>query len=542
MALRLKLQLVVVADGEQVCVDDLGELNKSQERPEQWGLTLAEARVLLLEVQRQILGHQIAAFLASRTPCPTCGRRRGVKDHKTIVFRTLFGKLELASPRLRRCPCQHDGQASVSPLVELLPEHAAPELLYLESTWASLVSYGLTVKALRDFLPVDAALNASSVRRGTLRVARRVEAELGPEPVFPLGGCPGECASLPAAPEPITVGLDGGYLRHWERKQTPFVAIVGEAVPPDGPAKRFGFVQSHDPKPRRHLADVLNSQGLRHNQELVSLSDGEESLRQLQRYLHPHSQHLLDWFHLTMQLTGLGQSCKGLARLDAERAAEEHAQGEQEQGQVFHLPQDRDDAREPGDGRDDQGQRRAEQQLGHERGARITDESPAQASRADQRAEHADPDQGVHAARCLQTCNADRRRSRVVGLDGVGGRVVAPVPYPSSRGRSRHRRPCRTMNRLPPSAARSATRRRSAPAAGRFGQEQRLDRLPEIVADRVRAGQRRACAARPADRKNSLSAPFLKSGHSSCTRRGGGVAWRCRFGSLPLRSTRRLGG
>ena len=52
------------------------------------------------------------------------------------------------------------------------------------------------------------------------------------------------------------------------------------------------------------------------------LSDGEESLRQLQCYLRPHSQHPLDWFHLTMQLTGLGQSLKGVARLDAKRATE----------------------------------------------------------------------------------------------------------------------------------------------------------------------------------------------------------------------------
>ena len=207
-------------------------------------------------------------------------------------------------------------------MVELLPEHTAPELWYLESKWASLVSYGLTARVLSDFLPVDTRLNATSVRRQTLRVARRIEAELGPEPVFPLGGCSGECACLPVPPAPITVGLDGGYLRHWERKQTHFVAIVGESVPRDGPTKRFGFVQSHDPKPRRHLAEVLKGQGLQHNQELVFLSDGEESLRQLQCYLRPHSQHLLDWFHLTMQLTGLGQSLKGLARLDAKRAAE----------------------------------------------------------------------------------------------------------------------------------------------------------------------------------------------------------------------------
>jgi hypothetical protein len=323
MALHFKLQLVVATDDdEQVSVDELVVLSKDYARLEQLGLTLAEAKALLVQVQHQVLTRQIAASLASRTPCPSCGRRRGIKDHKTLVFRTLFGKLKLASPRLRRCPCQHSGQASLSPLVELLPEHTAPELLYLESKWASLVSYGLTAKALRDFLPVDTQLNATSVRRQTLRVARRCEAELGPEPRFPLVGCPAECASLPAPPAPIVVGIDGGYLRHWEHKQTHFVAIVGESIPRNGPIKRFGFVQSHDPKPWRHLADVLTRQGLRHNQELVFLSDGEESLRQLQCYLRPHSQHLLDWFHLTMQLTNLGQFLKGLARLDAERATE----------------------------------------------------------------------------------------------------------------------------------------------------------------------------------------------------------------------------
>src|SRR4051812_2628440 len=256
MTVRFKLQLVVMADDEEVC-EEIVMLDKQHERLEHLGLSLAEAKALLVELQRQVLTRQVAAFLAAHVPCPSCSRPRGIKDRKSIVFRTLFGKLELASPRLRRCPSGCGGTASVSPLVELLPEHTAPELLYLESKWASLVPYGLTVAALRDFLPVDARLNATSVRRDTLRVAGRLEAELGPEPIFPLAGCSAECAALRTPPPPITVGLDGGYLRSWERKRTHFVAIVGESVPRAGPTKRFGFVQSYDPKPRRYLAEVL---------------------------------------------------------------------------------------------------------------------------------------------------------------------------------------------------------------------------------------------------------------------------------------------
>src|ERR687883_204255 len=90
MALQFKLQLVVMTDDhEQVSVDELVVLNKDYQRLEQLGLTLAEAKALLLELQRQVLSRQIAAFLASRTRCASCGS----KDHKTILFRTLFGKL-----------------------------------------------------------------------------------------------------------------------------------------------------------------------------------------------------------------------------------------------------------------------------------------------------------------------------------------------------------------------------------------------------------------------------------------------------------------
>jgi hypothetical protein len=41
---------------------------------------------------------QATAFLATQTACPTCGRERSLKDHKTLGLRTLFGKLSLDNP------------------------------------------------------------------------------------------------------------------------------------------------------------------------------------------------------------------------------------------------------------------------------------------------------------------------------------------------------------------------------------------------------------------------------------------------------------
>ncbi len=52
------------------------------------------------------------------------------------------------------------------------------------------------------------------------------------------------------------------------------------------------------------------------NQQMTFLSDGEDTARNLQMYLNPQSEHLLDWFHITMRITVLGQYAKGVANVD----------------------------------------------------------------------------------------------------------------------------------------------------------------------------------------------------------------------------------
>ena len=82
--------------------------------------------------------------------------------------------------------------------------------------------------------------------------------------------------------------------------------------------KRFGFVQTYDDsKPKRRLQEVLHAQGLQMNQEITFLSDGDDKLRALQWEMSPKATHILDWFHLTMKLTVLGQFGKGLVQCDA---------------------------------------------------------------------------------------------------------------------------------------------------------------------------------------------------------------------------------
>jgi hypothetical protein len=81
--------------------------------------------------------------------------------------------------------------------------------------------------------------------------------------------------------------------------------------------KRFGFVQTLETKPKRRLYEVLHAQGLQMNQDITFLSDGNDTLRELQLEMSPKATYILDWLHVTMRLTVLDQYGKGLVHCDA---------------------------------------------------------------------------------------------------------------------------------------------------------------------------------------------------------------------------------
>jgi hypothetical protein len=317
--MRVKVQLVIGADdGGPDTIHDVAVLEKDCQRIEQLGLTLAEAKQLLTQLQQHVVAHQAAAFVTLRSQCDACGVPLQRKEETTRLLRTLFGTVLLASPRLYHCRCQAHKMTTFRPLTALLTESTTPELLFLETKWASLLSYGMTARVLRDFLPVDETLNATTVQNHTLAVAQRCEEELGEDERVVGDSCPGDGEPLSHPEGPFSVGLDGGYVRDWGQKQHHFEVIVGKSVPADQPAKCFGFVQGYDTKAKQRLGAVLQSQGVQDTQPLTFLSDGGETVRTLPMQLHPQSEHLLDWVHLTMRMTVLGQYIKGLLRLDRE--------------------------------------------------------------------------------------------------------------------------------------------------------------------------------------------------------------------------------
>lgn len=319
--MKITVQLVVCDDeGHEDTFTEVVVLEKACQRMEHLGLTLAEAKQTLTVLQQRLVEPQTAACVAVHSPCEHGGKSLGIKGSHTRTFRTRFGTVTLTSPRVYQCRCQHRKTTTCRPLNALLTDTVAPELLFMETQWASLVSYGLTAQALKDFLPVDATLNATTVQNHPLTVAQRCEDELGEEPWAFVEGCPADWAALPIPDGPITVGIDGGYVRNWEEKQQPFEVIVGKSIlafrradEEDIPSsKGFGCVQTLDTKPKRRLFEVLQSQGHHMHQQITFRSDGGDTVRELQLYLNPQAEHLLEWLHLAMRLTVLQQTAKGL--------------------------------------------------------------------------------------------------------------------------------------------------------------------------------------------------------------------------------------
>ena len=209
--MQMKVQLVFENEaGGPPVVQEIAQLQRDELSPANLGLTLAESKALLQNLQSSMVQQQVAVYQQQQIQCPHCQQLRHAKDHRSIVYKTLFGKLNLQSTRLFHCDCQPHDAKSFSPLSDLLPERTAPELLYLESKFAVLMSYGLSVQLLAEVLPIDEHLNAETIRNHAQQMANRLESELGDEQYMFVEGCELDWAKLPRPDMPLTVGIDGG--------------------------------------------------------------------------------------------------------------------------------------------------------------------------------------------------------------------------------------------------------------------------------------------------------------------------------------------
>ena len=140
--MKVTVQVVLHADDDTqtTVVREAFTLTRAVLAPDTVGLQLQEAKDLLAAVQDTVVEHQVNTALSTQIACPDCGIPRRHKDSRRIVVRTLFGTLRLDSPRWWSCPCTPRSASTFSPLAAVLRERTTPELSYLQTRFAGLVS------------------------------------------------------------------------------------------------------------------------------------------------------------------------------------------------------------------------------------------------------------------------------------------------------------------------------------------------------------------------------------------------------------------
>lgn len=277
------------------------------------GLTLLEAKAALAATQQAIVAAQTEHIVRQASHCRHCASALKIKDSRQVVYRTLFGKVRVHSPRLLACPCRvAPSKRSFSPLANVLTDRSHPELLYLTTRWASILSYGASSTLLDEVLPIGDAMSCSSVRNAVLRIGQRMDktstAENGPP------GC--ERAKLARAHRvecnhQLAIELDAGYIRSNDRTETGsrwFSATVARLVGTEGAGVCHAFVGKEIGFPAARLDRFLNQEGIEDTSALAVISDGGEDVLGAGYYHYRASQQLLDWFHIAMRFQHLWQT------------------------------------------------------------------------------------------------------------------------------------------------------------------------------------------------------------------------------------------
>src|SRR4051812_39723362 len=167
------------------------------------GLTLAEAKLVLAGVQREIVAAQARDHAVRRPGCRRCEGVCRVKGYRQHAIATLFGQVAVRLPRFRCAGCGTTGTG-----VEWPPyARSTPELDRLRAQLSALLTYRTAAALLGQMFPVDAGQDPETLRRHTFKIAKTLAMTSAAE------------APVSVDAEAIIVTLDSTFIRSCEDGQ-----------------------------------------------------------------------------------------------------------------------------------------------------------------------------------------------------------------------------------------------------------------------------------------------------------------------------------
>ena len=145
---------------------NIARLNRAPDEfcSENLGLLLDDAKTLLGRLQEAIVQDQVGEAIEARRKCDGCAEQRAIHDDRGRILDTLFGRIRVKWPRLRRCLCQTAGTAKSgpqSPLSGLFSNRATPELRRLQAELGARHSFREAARLIEMFLPCSDQSNTT---------------------------------------------------------------------------------------------------------------------------------------------------------------------------------------------------------------------------------------------------------------------------------------------------------------------------------------------------------------------------------------------
>jgi hypothetical protein len=163
-------------------------------------LTLAEGEQMLAALRRDVVQGQAQDHCRHRRRCQRCGARRPIKDVRSRRLVSLFGTVEVRSPRFAARRCAVTNCRTLSPVAEIMPDRCTPEFERVVAKMGASLPYRRARTLMAEFLPLDDIPTVETARQRTLRVGARLEKEATSAPsLIP-----------PAVTKSIVLSIDGG--------------------------------------------------------------------------------------------------------------------------------------------------------------------------------------------------------------------------------------------------------------------------------------------------------------------------------------------
>ena len=82
--MTFQIRIVAIADNGQEQMHEIACLQRSELTPDTLGLTLAEGKGILTEIQRVVVEHQTTDYVAGQRRCSACGQVRRIQGQRVL--------------------------------------------------------------------------------------------------------------------------------------------------------------------------------------------------------------------------------------------------------------------------------------------------------------------------------------------------------------------------------------------------------------------------------------------------------------------------